>query len=79
MLLATDKEMLGMVAVADTIKKSSLEAVQRLKQAGLSVYMITGDNERTAQAIARQVGIENILAQVLPEHKASKVKELQDQ
>ncbi len=79
MLLATDKEMLGMIAVADTIKKSSIEAVQRLKKAGFIVYMITGDNERTAKAIANQVGIENIMAQVLPEHKAQKVKELQDQ
>ncbi len=79
MLLATDKEMLGMVAVADTIKKSSIEAIQRLKKAWFHVYMITWDNERTAQAIAHQVGIENILSQVLPEHKASKVKELQAQ
>jgi len=78
MLLATDKEMLGMVAVADTVKKSSQEAITRLKDAGLIVYMITGDNERTAKAIAQQVGIDNIIAHVLPQHKASKVKELQE-
>ena len=79
MLLATDQEMIGIVAVADKVKASSLEAIQRLKKMGITVYMITGDNQRTAQAIAHQVGIDHVFAQVLPEHKASKVKELQDQ
>ncbi len=79
MLLATKQEMLGIVAVADTIKESSIKAIQNLRKAGIQVYMITGDNQRTAQAIAHQVGIDNIMAQVLPEHKALKVKELQDQ
>lgn len=79
MLIATDKEMIGIIAVADTVKASSLEAIQRLKAMGIAVYMITGDNQLTAHAIAQQVGIENVFAQVLPEHKSSKIQELQAQ
>jgi Cu+-exporting ATPase len=79
MLIATDKAMIGTIAVADTVKASSLEAVKRLKAMGITVYMITGDNQRTAHAIAQQVGIDNVFAQVLPEHKSSKVQELQAQ
>jgi len=79
MLIATDKEMIGTIAVADTVKASSLEAIKRLKAMGITVYMITGDNQRTAHAIAQQVGIDNVFAQVLPEHKSSKVQELQAQ
>ena len=78
-LIATDKEMIGILAVADTVKHSSLQAVERLKALGITIYMITWDNQRTAQAIAQQVGIDNIFAQVLPEHKAAKIKQLQDQ
>lgn len=77
MLLATDKKMIGIIAVADRCKTSSAEAIKRLKNIWIKVYMITGDNKTTAQAIAKQVGIENIFAEVLPQDKASKIKELQ--
>ena len=81
MILANSKEILGLIAVADTIKSTSAQAVSALKTQGISVYMITGDNERTARAIANQAGInsQNIFAQVLPEDKANYVKKLQNQ
>jgi Cu+-exporting ATPase len=76
-ILALENRPVGLLAVADTLKDESREAVRVLKKEGLEVWMITGDNERVAQAIGRQVGIEKIMAGVLPQDKAEKVKELQ--
>jgi P-type Cu+ transporter len=79
MLAAVDSKFAGLIAVADTVKESSREAVLRLRSLGIQVRMATGDNERTAAAIAKQVGIEHVIAGVLPEHKAAEIQRLQQQ
>ena len=77
MLVAVDGVAAGVVAVADRVKASSAEAVAALERMGLRVVMLTGDNLRTAEAVARQVGITRVMAEVLPEHKAEQVRALQ--
>ena len=78
MLVAVDGDLAGVIGVADGVKVGSASAIQAMKKMGLEVYMITGDNQRTAVSIAQQVGIENVLAEVLPEDKAKEVQRLKD-
>ncbi|MFJ7829427.1 heavy metal translocating P-type ATPase [Peribacillus sp. NPDC097284] len=79
MLAAINGQYAGLVAVADTIKETSKEAISRLQGMGITVMMMTGDNERTAQAIGKEVGVDAVIAEVLPEGKAEEVKKLQQQ
>lgn len=78
MIIVADGTVRGIVAVLDTVKESAKEAIAELKAQGLEVYMLTGDNRTTAEAIGREVDIDHVIAEVLPEEKAAKVKEIQD-
>jgi Cu+-exporting ATPase len=77
MFVAVDGKLAGMIALSDTIKAGAVEAVRKLHNMGVDITMITGDNRRAAEAIARQVGIKNVLYEILPEHKADEVRKLQ--
>lgn len=79
MIVAENKEVLGVIGVADAVKPDSVEAVALLNQKGYRTIIITGDNERTAKAIAKETGISEVIANVLPEEKAKKVEQLQEQ
>ena len=79
MFLASDGKVSGLIALADTLKPGAPEAVRQLHRLGIQVAMITGDNRRTAEAIAKEAEIERVLAEVLPENKAEEVKRLQSE
>ena len=79
MFLALDSQVVGIIALADTLKPNAKEAVETLHKMGIQTAMLTGDNRRTAEAIAREVGIDRVLAEVLPEHKAEEIRKLQEE
>ncbi|MDF3345072.1 HAD-IC family P-type ATPase, partial [Staphylococcus aureus] len=78
MMIAVDNQINGIIAVADTVKNDAKQAIKELRNMNIDVVMLTGDNNRTAQTIAKQVGIEHVIAEVLPEEKAHQISLLQD-
>ena len=78
MFLGLDSQVIGIIALADTLKPNAKEALEEIHKMGIEAVMLTGDNQRTAEAIAQEVGIDRVLAEVLPEHKAQEVKKLQE-
>jgi P-type E1-E2 ATPase len=78
MYVAVDGQVAGVIAVADTVKPSARVLIPQLKQAGIDVAMMSGDNRRTAEAVAHELGIERVFAEVLPEQKAEYVRRLQE-